>query len=156
MVLTLDGFDQAEMTALRAIWTEEPAMSPKLDSFTRAYIITALWSTMDDEGEPMDQNFDESDLAPETLERFIADCAKFQADNAALIEAAIETGNVKAGPDFNEYDRAAHDFWLTRCGHGAGFWDGDWPEPYATQLTAAAEAFGNVDLYVGDDGKLYV
>jgi hypothetical protein len=27
MVLTLDGFDQAEMSALRAIWTEEPAMS---------------------------------------------------------------------------------------------------------------------------------
>ncbi len=50
---------------------------------------------------------------------------------------------------------AAHDFWLTRCGHGAGFWDGDWPEPAATVLDNAAKAFGNVDLYVGDDGQIY-
>lgn len=46
-------------------------------------------------------------------------------------------------------------FWLTRCGHGCGFWDGDWSEPAATILTDAAHAFGNVDLYVGDDGKIY-
>jgi hypothetical protein len=25
-------------------------------------------------------------------------------------------------------ERFGHDFWLTRQGHGAGFWDGDWPE----------------------------
>jgi antirestriction protein len=30
MVLTLDGFDQAEMTTLRAIWTEEPATMSEL------------------------------------------------------------------------------------------------------------------------------
>ncbi|QNP78372.1 hypothetical protein [Agrobacterium tumefaciens] len=50
---------------------------------------------------------------------------------------------------------AGHDFWLTRCGHGAGFWDGDWPEPAASVLTTASEEFGNVDLYVGDDGQIY-
>lgn len=33
--------------------------------------------------------------------------------------------------------------------------DGDWPEPYATTLTDAARAFGNVDLYSGDDGKVW-
>lgn len=38
---------------------------------------------------------------------------------------------------------------------GAGFWDGDWPEPYAAQLTNASRRFGNVDLYIGDDGLIY-
>jgi|TARA_R110000744_G_scaffold366338_1_gene475354 hypothetical protein len=27
---------------------------------------------------------------------------------------------------FIECERIGHDFWLTRNGHGAGFWDGDW------------------------------
>lgn len=30
------------------------------------------------------------------------------------------------GFSFSECERIGHDFWLTRNGHGAGFWDGDW------------------------------
>lgn len=33
---------------------------------------------------------------------------------------------------------AGHDFWLTRCGHAAGFWDEDWTEPHAGRLDGAA------------------
>jgi hypothetical protein len=53
-----------------------------------------------------------------------------------------------------DYSQMGHDFWLTRNRHGAGFWDrglgalGD-------RLTSAAHAYGEVDLYVGDDGRLY-
>jgi hypothetical protein len=130
------------------------------DSFLRAYIITALWSSHDDSdpetgGEPLDRNYSESDLAPQTLARMAADCRRFETENAATINAAIETGEVQCGPDFDEHERAAHDFWLTRNHHGAGFWDGDWPEPYATQLTDAAHAFGEAELYLGDDGLIY-
>lgn len=50
---------------------------------------------------------------------------------------------------------AGHDFWMTRNGHGVGFWDGDWPEPAATILTVAAKACGQFELYRGDDGKIY-
>lgn len=127
----------------------------ELDSFTRAYIQTALWSSTDDSGDPLDRNYSESDLALETLERMASDCRVFQEQHGEVISAAIETGEVVCGPDFDEHERAGHDFWLTRCGHGAGFWDGDWPEPFAQQLTDAAHAFGNVDLYVGDDGLIY-
>ena len=42
----------------------------------------------------------------------------------------------------------------TEC-HGAGFWDGDWPEPEATKLTDAAEKAGEIHVYVGDDDALY-
>lgn len=129
--------------------------TPCLDAFTSAYIETALWSSTDDEGNPLDSGHSEFDLSAETRAKMEADCREFFEACWGTIEAARETGEVVCGPDFDEYGRAGHDFWLTRCGHGAGFWDGDWPEPYAKQLTDAAHAFGNVDLYVGDDGEIY-
>ena len=45
---------------------------------------------------------------------------------------------------------------MRRFGHGCGFWDGDWPEPYATSLTDASKAFRSLDAYLGDDGKVYL
>lgn len=50
--------------------------------------------------------------------------------------------------------QAGHDFALTRNGHGAGFWDGDWPV-YGDLLTKASESFGEIDPYAGDDGLIY-
>jgi len=114
-----------------------------LDTFTRHYLVAALWSSNDEStpsgGEPMDKNYGIEDFAPETLAQAIADCAKFQAENADDIIDDMNGG---------------HDFWLTRNGHGAGFWDGDWPES-GERLTEASRKFKPVELYVGDDGKIY-
>lgn len=110
------------------------------DTFTRQYIETALWSSTDAAGEPLTKNYSINGLAADTLSRMIRDCNKFQCDNAADIGDDLE--------------QAGHDFWLTRNGHGAGFWDGDWPEA-GDRLTAASKAFGECDLYVGDDGLIY-
>lgn len=125
----------------------------QLDEFTLAYAEAALWSTNDESdergGEPLDANHTVDDLAPETLEKFIADCRRFQEQNAADIATCDDH------PEYTATERAGHDFWLTRNGHGAGFWDGDWPEEPGERLTAAAEAFGEVWLYVGDDGLIY-
>ena len=121
-----------------------------LSYFTDAYIEAALWFSTDDDGTPLNSIYSVADLAPETLKTMKADCCKFYTENEEAIwcDGAKNTGG-------DQTAQAGHDFWLTRCGHGAGFWDGDWPEPHATTLTAAAEAFGNVDLYVGDDGEIY-
>lgn len=114
-----------------------------LDSFTQGYIEAMFFTCGGELGDDLnDASFDE--LAPETLARVIADCAKFRDD--AKIVACIADKDAQAG----------HDFWLTRNGHGAGFWDGDWPEPDAIYLDARSDTFGNVDLYRGDDGKLYL
>jgi len=106
--------------------------------------------------DPMDDNYDEADLSPEALERMLADCAHFESEQGEVIREAIETGEVRFGPDFGALGRAGHDFWLTRNGHGAGFWDGGWPKPMADELTKAAKAFGGCDLYAGDEGKLHL
>jgi len=121
-----------------------PAEIGSLDAFTRQYLETALWSSTDDQEEPLDANYGPEDIDPATLRTMAADCARFQRENADDIASA------------NDDERAGHDFWLTRNGHGAGFWDGDWPEPQATRLTDASKAFGEFDLYVSvDDGAVH-
>jgi hypothetical protein len=49
---------------------------------------------------------------------------------------------------------AGHDFQLTRNGHGAGFWDGDWK--HGDELTALAKTFGtcSVQFNVDDDDEI--
>jgi hypothetical protein len=48
-----------------------------------------------------------------------------------------------------------HDFWLTRNGHGAGFWDGGWPEAYGKMFTEIAKGYGEINSYKGDDGHIF-
>lgn len=114
----------------------------EVHTVTLHYLIAALWSSTDDEGEPLDKNFELCDLAPETIERAESDCSTFLAANFADIPV-------------EQYQQAGHDFWLTRNRHGAGFWDGDWPDEAGRRLSEASYAFGEIDLYVGDDGLLY-
>lgn len=125
-----------------------------MNAFQRGYIDCALWSSTDnsrdDGGDPLDKNFDIDDIAPETLAKMQADCDRFCAENSEALAAISDSRPHGEADSYN-----GHDFWLTRNRHGAGFWDGDVPEPYATQLSDAAKAFGEVNLYVGDDDQIY-
>lgn len=116
-------------------------MERSLDSFTNAYIAAALWSTTDDHGDPMDDNYTMDDIADPTFLEMIRDCKDFQEANAQLIAHTDD-------------EQAGHDFWLTRNHHGAGFRDRGLGE-VGDQLTNAAHAYGDFDLTVGDDGKIY-
>ncbi len=121
----------------------------------RHYLVTALWSSQDwddqdDSGNPapMDDAHDTDDVAPETWEQAEADLVAFvalagPADVAAYLDAF--------GGDAHQL---GHDLWLTRNGHGAGFWDRGLGE-LGDRLTAHAHSLGEVDLYVGDDGQIY-
>ena len=61
------------------------------------------------------------------------------------------------GISFDGYDlnQIARDFILTRNRHGSGFWDGDYPEPLATQLTELSHEYPSILVYIGDDDRLY-
>ena len=119
------------------------AQNQRLDSFTRSYIEAALWSTTDqsDEqgGEPLDANYGPDDIDPETMAQMITDCTSFQERNTDLLS---DSGLADK--------RAGHYFWLSRNGHGSGFFDED-----LDALQDAARAYGSFDLYVGDDGVIY-
>jgi len=113
--------------------------------FKSAYIECLLWA---DSPEPGDVETTEADawgagdFSPAALADIAADCLTFWAKNYDYIK--------------HRPKQAGHDFWLTRQGHGAGFWDpGRWPEYTGAILTKSSEKYGYVWPYVGDDGKLY-
>ena len=70
-----------------------------------------------------------------------------------LVDAFIDAN--KDDPEGIDAAQAGHDFWLTRNGHGAGFWDRGLGER-GDRLTNAAHVYGACDLYLGDDGFVYV
>lgn len=102
------------------------------EAFTTAYI-QAIYSTEtgDNEQPPAD-----AELTPLCNAHCLNQCAAFWRAYEDLI--------VAAGVDPSQ---AGHDFWLTRNGHGVGFWDR--PEIYgeelADQLTRASKACGEYD-----------
>lgn len=106
----------------------------------------ALWSSLvshDDDRCPAhhaDDHFEPDDLAPAIRAELLGDYTDFVTANAELIEqSGLDMGQV------------GHDFWLTREGHGAGFWDrglGDVGEA----LTRAAKVYGGFELELWLDG----
>lgn len=126
----------------------------KLDTFTRSYL-AAMLQDLEERGQESDEerdaevDFSISSVAPRTLSAIVADCKKFQDDNAD----ALAAGTDRAGGQWSADELAGTDFWLTRNHAGAGFWDGNWVEGKA--LTDAAHAFGEAECYVGDDGLIY-
>lgn len=114
-----------------------------IDNILRSYVACALWSSTDDQGEPLDDGRDIDDLPAETLAKMRDDVADFVFGNSRdLNRSTLEESQI------------GHDFWLTRNGHGAGFWDrgigavGD-------RLTAASKVYSSVELYIGDDEQIY-
>lgn len=117
-----------------------------IDPFALAYIACALWSSNGDDGEPLDSRYNWTHLAKETLQRMVADCARFQEENSKDLCVSISSNATEGG----------HAFWLSRNGHGSGFFDSEhFANDIRDRLQDAARKFGNCDLYVGDDGKIY-
>ncbi len=118
-----------------------------LDAFTEGYMDAALWSSHDESdesgGEPLDKNYDLNSIAPETWEKMVADCDRFKGEHEDEL-AQADMYNANGG----------HNFWLSRNGHGAGFFDRDLGD-LGDALQEAAKKFGEYDLYVGDDGLVH-
>ena len=142
----------AKRASVRNGGPSKTTMLRNLDEFTRAYIQAALWSSNDESddsgGEPLDRNYGPEDIESKTLAKMIADCKKFQRQNARDIAADVHDGDAE--------QRAGHDFWLSRNGHGIGFFDqGDYfGADEAERLQEAASDFGGFNLYV-HRGRIY-
>ncbi|MFY9292808.1 MAG: hypothetical protein WAP03_19255 [Methylorubrum rhodinum] len=123
-----------------------------LDDMLQGYIACALWSSHDNSdpetgGDPLDDNYGPEHITPDTLAILREDCTAF---------LSTVGEHVAAGP--GDASQAGHDFWLTRNGHGTGFWDRDdnvWPQPARDALDTHARTYGELHLYVGDDGMIH-
>lgn len=121
-----------------------------LKSFTDSYIETALWSTNDESNEsggvPLDRNYSQSDIDAETLAAMKRDCDEFYSAEEEFWLPEEYGAGAQVGIDD---ERAGHDFWLTRNGHGTGFWDEeDLSEENQKHLSDASKKFGTFDLYL--------
>ena len=105
-------------------------LTEKESDFLDQYIETAFWL---------------ADIEPQELDE---DCHR-----EATIDCLAFLSRIGCYLNDDNRQQAAHDFYLSRNGHGAGFWDrpktysytigGD----YADKFQAIAESFGPTDYY---------
>lgn len=111
--------------------------------FLSGYLAAAEW-LLDDE---VDRGTVEGWHAS-AIEDAKQDCDAFEAANAEDLALYSElTGR--------DDESAGHDFWLSRNGHGAGFFDRG-TDPVFSRLQKAARVWSGKDAYLGDDGFLYL
>jgi hypothetical protein len=120
-------------------------------AMVNGYLVTMLWSSNDEStpsgGEPMDKNYSIIDISDETKEEANKDCVEFAKQAGDLLKDKIST---------EDWWDVGHNFWLTRNGHGAGFWDSNnYDNEIGKKLTEICKKFGEKSPYVGDDGKIY-
>lgn len=130
--------------------TEHAHAFAELDAFTQGYIEAAFFCGLSEEDETrFGGTATLADLDPETLAWFVEDCAAFQAREMA--PATREVMGERAR-------EAGRDFWYTRNAHGCGFRDSGWDDAPAAgdELYDLAKSFPECDLYVGDDGLIYI
>jgi hypothetical protein len=132
----------------------------KLSPMVSQYLETALWSSTDEStpegGEPMDWNYSIADISADSVTQAEKDCDEFyDKAQAALEKAGYDIGNLecrRGEGGIADLEQLGHDFWLTRNGHGAGFWDGDYEEEVGDILTNVSKEFKEINPYVADMG----
>lgn len=131
----------------------------KLSPFERGYIEAAFFTSTgpDNEEEGLGEDSSFSDLAPEAMAAIKDDCADFLAQveqtrdsfGRTLLDLAFDYSPNVAYTQ----EQAGVDLWLTRNGHGAGFWDRGLGR-VGEDLSKLAR-YSERSLYRGDDGLIY-
>jgi hypothetical protein len=121
----------------------EHIMTKHEQEFYDAYTRCIFWA----ESEIENKNY--FDLSENARQRILKDCVSFCKKGRNIF-------NNLEFKSISNYRQAGVDFFLTRNGHGAGFWDGGyWMESDGEKFTKLSKEFGEINFYVGDDGKIY-
>ena len=119
-----------------------------------SYIECSIWASsceerVDESGHPI--SFDMLD-----------ECAGLSDSAKAIMQSELSNFHARAeeiidskdwqemGIELPSDSEIAHDFWLTRNGHGAGFWDRGMGE-LGDRLTELAESHGGRHLWLNED-----
>lgn len=119
-------------------------------------MIALLWSETDYEsGCPFDEI--DAEPSPALQTRLALEWDLFRGTAERLGFDAEEHCTRMLHPDCegDAWNAAAHDFILTRNGHGTGFWDsGRWAEPWGDKLTQLAQAFEELHCFINQNGEI--
>lgn len=117
-----------------------------IDQILRSYLYAGVWSEIEGNQEPLDHKYDIYDITKRGWKKAREDVEKFvrQIQGLEGIDEKVD-GEYKLSDD-----SIGHDFWMTRCGHGVGFWDlgqlGD-------DLTKVCEKFGPAHLFEAGNNR---
>lgn len=132
---------EAVTEAFKACMESEYPTELVRDPMTNAYITTMFWT---EEEQLEDKGI--TDLSQEAINKITEDVNKFK----------VSIKDIEIPETLNE-EQIGHYIWLVRNHHGAGFFDRtDLEKETEDALTKAAQALGEVNLIIGDDGKLYL
>lgn len=137
-----------------AVSVNDETVDTDFETFFTAYLECAVWSSTALDPEDWDKANDGGDVEELPIEEFGLSADDIDdASRAKLREDALAFWDNNEECHSNP-SQAGQDFWLTRNGHGAGFWDGDWE--HGDELTEASKVYGSVDLWVDKDLKIKV
>lgn len=107
----------------------------------KSYLEAALWADSED-GNPDFEGKTIYDFDSLSVEQAKKDIADFMSKASQI-----------APDELASYDKSnlGHNIWLSRNGHGAGFFDDN-----NDKLQDIARNMQGKDIYVGDDGKVYI
>jgi len=108
-----------------------------------SYLEAALFT----DGEQLENEYEDLDLSISNIDKNSINSAK--KDIATFIKLAKK----QAPTELESYnnDDLGHNIWLSRNGHGAGFFDDN-----NDTLQSIAEKLKEKLIYAGDDGKIYI
>lgn len=102
---------------------------------------------------PYDENYSVDDIAPEYVDKVRAELSEVVAAHPLAVRMYLTQRKHNAS-DGSVSAHFGHDFYLTREGHGAGFWDRGLGE-LGDYLTGIAKSYGSADgLWDNGDGVL--
>lgn len=110
-----------------------------------AHIEVALWASHYET--PEGEYLKLEDFEPAEL---LSACLDF--DLVIFLTRVNQEGLLENAIDAQSIEHIAHDFWLTRHHHGAGFWDGDYlPSSLGDRLTEISQEFDELYLTIDPD-----
>lgn len=136
----------------------------EFNDFVDGYVNAMLFSSIDDDGEPLDKYYGPGDVDSKSMERIEADCRRFldspdgggMMSLVARLQASGQFGHKPGSDDDTLLNHAGRDFYYTRNGYGCGFWDGDWAAEPGSRMDKLAKQFSESNPHIGEDGLIHV
>lgn len=108
-----------------------------------------LEENLTEAGHSIPNNFGIEHFRKEDVTQIIEECGDFR----ELVSESL-TRAKSIVPTYDD-TQAGIDFWMTRNGHGCGYWDRGLGQ-VGTELTKWAKSYGSMYLYINDDGEVVI